>query len=562
MAASQDNTPSISGYGVDAFNAWRRQADRWFDSHRGLAILLALLTVSAFSLAIRFFWSQPIHMGGDAFYKWGIARRAAENLAFPIDATHHGMRWSIMIPVYLIQLVFGDAASNYYIWPFASSTILACFGFLLVEKLSDWRWGLLAAFMFVTYDGMVFNGSQFLPMGPAAMYLIAALYFLLRHIRERKTWALVASAALLFCSYGAKITSIYYFPAFIIVIALSESGPGERRFNRWKPLAVFLLTLLALFMLETAVIRTTLHQPNRIAVLKSGIHGDNPTAHFYDNLDKARDFFAKAPYALPPYPQDINWKQLSVTPWEYFWNFLIYYDLKPWAWASNLILYAALLLAGVTLVRRNKSLYFLCIPYLFGFFAHAYAIRGLHPFLRPERILPRYLLLLFLLAIALLIAFTADALKRKTARPVLRYALLGLVLVLALKQADDMRDVFPKMNGYAATVATEHAITAARSNGRAIVVSASRYKNVWGYYQIFGNPDTIPDYMDLFFYVTQCPEYHFPAFGARDKKICDYQFATIGNGDWNNYCVIVEHNGNTDIEAMENFTEVKMMGAP
>jgi hypothetical protein len=561
METPRDDMQPAAGYGIDALTAMLERADSWFASHRRFSILLALLLISAVSLAVRFYWSQPIHMGGDAFYKWGLARRAAKHLAFPIDATHHGMRWSIMIPVYLIQLAFGDAPVNYYIWPFASSTALACFGFLLVEKMANWRWGLLAAFMFITYDGMIFNGSQFLPMGPAALYLIAALYFMVRYIREHKAWALVASAAMLFCSYGAKITSIYYFPAFFLVVALTGTGHKGWFRDRWKPLAIFLLTLAALFMLETAMIRVTIHEPNRIAVLKNGIHGDNPTAHFYDNQDKAKRFFANSPYAVPPYPRDINWKQLSVNGWEYFWNFLIYYDLKPWSRAYNLTLYGALLLAGFTLARRIKPLYVLSIPYLFGFFGHAYAIRGLHPFLRPERILSRYLILVFLLATALLIAFTAQMGTRKQIQRIARIALCLLIVGLAFGQGKTLLKVLPKRSGYAMTMETQRAVSDARKHGRAITVSAENYKNIWGYYEIFGDPDTIPRYMDLYFYVTECPEYSFPAFRASDGRITEYEFAEHDDKKWRDYLVIVENNGNSDADASRNYIEIANMGA-
>ncbi|XXJ20626.1 hypothetical protein ACR42D_14030 [Desulfovibrio caledoniensis] len=562
LGAARDDRAPASGCCAGMLNEWIGKADLWFATHRRLALFLALLLIAIVSLSVRFFWSQPIHMGGDAFYKWGLVRRAAENLAFPIDATHHGMRWSIMLPVYLIQLAFGDAPENYYIWPFASSTLLACFAFLLLERMSNWRWGLLAAFMFITYNGMAFSGSQFLPMGPAAMYLVAALYCLAHHIQERSQWALLACAALLFCSYGAKITSIYYFPAFFLIIALSAADTPERRMARWKSLAVFLVALASLFMVETAVVQVTLHEPNRIAVLKDGIHGDKPTHHFYDNLDKAESYFAQNPYALPPYPRDINWIQLSVTPWEYSWNFLVYFDHNPRSLSFNLTIYVAFLLAIVTLVRRNSRLYLLSIPYLFGFLAHAYAIRGLNPFLRPERILGRYLLLLSLLAIAMIVAFTADMMKKRNTHAILRYALFGLVIVLAAKQAIETLTTLPGRSGYTVTVETAHEVAAARRNGQAIVVSASNYKNIWGYHQIFGNPEVVPDYLDLFFYVEDCPDYHFPAFRAGDTSIYDYQFAGRADKDWSNYLVIVEHNGNSDLNAAENYREISLQGQP
>jgi intracellular septation protein A len=236
-------------------------------SRRNVSLMILGALIAFSSIAIRFFTIQGIEGGGDAVYKWGMIRQIVNNHYFPMEGLHHAIRWGINLPVYLVQLFFGDSPANYYIWPIFSSSITAVLCFLLVERMINWRWGILSAVSFITSWHAFRSGSQFLPMGPAVMFMLAALFFLLIYMQKGASKNLMASALMYFCSYGAKITAIYYLPAFLLLIILVAPRPNGKRLDCWKPLAIFGVSLLVLLIIETLLIYLITGHPGRIAAL-------------------------------------------------------------------------------------------------------------------------------------------------------------------------------------------------------------------------------------------------------------------------------------------------------
>jgi hypothetical protein len=534
-------------------NKWGKKTQEWdsiFVHHRNLYLLLMSALISFVSIILRFLTAGRIELGGDAFYKWGLIRQSILHGDLPINATHHGLRWAINFPVYLIQLFFGDSAINYYIWPFASSAITAIFCFLLVEKLTNWRWGLLTSFAFMTSWHVFRSGTQFLPLGAAAMYMVAALFFLLLYVQQFKWKYILISGVLFFFSYGVKVTAIYYLPAFLIVIFVFAWRHNGDLKDCWKPIGVFCSVLAVLLAAETALIYCYTGYFGRIEAFKALAFSDTNSTIWLKNLEKAKEFFNKHPYAIPPYPEKLNWQTFSVSPWQYAWNILIY--ISVWkGGVPRFLFYIAAFLSFTALMKRRKDLYFIAIPYLFGFFAHAYAIRSLEPLLRPEKALNRYWALLMLLATLVTILYVAK-ISKQTKRPLVKCSIGFLAIVLVLWQAiDTLPKKTPSINGLQKVILTEKAITEARKNRQAILVTADTYKTPWGYSCIYAKrKNVIIDINKL--------NKERLAFDIRTGKVIDYEKINLNDTNRKYYLVLMERNGNTNDQVMKNYIEIKL----
>ncbi|WP_207260254.1 glycosyltransferase family 39 protein [Desulfovibrio sp. Huiquan2017] len=575
------------GHGKSAYRRGAEALDKWDSfvaAHRRRSLWIMVVLVVAVSLLIRYATAQRIDMGGDAFFKWGLIREAIAHGPLPVAHIHHGLRWALNFPVYFIQLAFGDSVGNYYIWPMLSSTVTAVFSFLLIERIANWRWGALAAMFVMTSGRAAKNGSQFLPLGPCTMYMLGALFFLVLYLQTGKKRAVVASAILLFFSYGAKITAIYYFPAFLLVLLLCPVSPSQTMRRRFPSMLIFVAVLGLLFAAETGLIYKTTGEPGRITALNTGAHGtskDEAASLFSHGINKARKYFASNPYALPPYPDNIEWRSFSVTPFQYALSIFVY--LKAYrGFIVCLFMYIAAILAGIIVYRRRKELYPLAVPYLFGFLGHAYAIRSIDPFIRPERILSRYLTLVTVLSMLVLLGFVYKKYVSGNTKAKKRITIFITLLLLA-QSADHFIKHARIPNGIQHALNNQRVVEQARQEHRAIAVSAASYKFPWGYACFFGkldaedasahgssgfpiighhrkleslwgklNPDTItsPQYIAMNW-----------AFDKTEKKLARfYEINSFGYEDraLENYLVFVEYNGNTPQEALNNYVELEV----
>ena len=165
-----------------------------------------------FSIFVRFFTSQVVDEGGDAFFKWMVIKQYVLHNSIQHIVDHHIARWSINIPVFFIQKYISTEHTAYYIWPFFTATITTIFSFLILEKLRGLRTGLVGATLVTLSEPMLRQGTQFLPMGATVAYLLATIYFLIRWRHNGRISNTLISSFFLFLAWGAKVTSIYYFP--------------------------------------------------------------------------------------------------------------------------------------------------------------------------------------------------------------------------------------------------------------------------------------------------------------------------------------------------------------
>lgn len=526
---------------------------------RNVTLMLLGTLVAFLSVVIRFFTIQGIEGGGDAVYKWGVIRQIVTSHYFPTESPHHTLRWGINLPVYLVQIVFGDSPANYYIWPVISSSITAIFCFLLVERMTNWRWGLLSAISFITSWHAFRSGSQFLPMGPAVMFMVAALFFLFVYMQKGTSKNLVASAIMYFCSYGAKITAIYYLPAFLILIVLFAPRPNGKLRDCWKPVFFFCLIIVLFLIIETSLIYLVTGHLGRIAALNYGQSTEASIAAFHQGLGTAVHYFQEHPYSLPPYPEEVRWDAYSVSWWQYLWNFAIYVCI----WKSGMVrfsIYVGAILSAIALVRGKRVLYLVSIPCLFGFFAHAYAIRGFDPMIRTEFALVRYWALLLLLSSLVVTLFVAVSYKASKT-PWIKFSLATLAVSLVAWQAVDL---LPHNWSWGAGIRTawknEQLIREAREKGQAVVVKA--LPSIWmergpkvalRYRCVYGNDADLAAEMKW-----GSDPVVFDKETGIIKKFSDLAREGVAVADYPRYLVLMERNGNTDQELVRNYIEVRL----
>ena len=458
---------------------------------------LCCLFIIILSLGIRYFFSNTIENGGDAYTKWAIIRCYTEFGLLPtIDEfrSHHMLRWAINIPVFLIQKIFGTAPNVYYFWPFAISTLGAVFCFFIGRYQYSRRWGLLfgAAFI-ISRPFLLRQGCQYLPMGAATVYFLGSILWLQLWIDSKKIRYIYLGGIFLFFSYGAKITALYYLPGYVIIIALFS----KNRHNQFSmtPLLTLIVLLGVLLFLEAMVTQALTQVPGgRIAALLSdGSH----ISHIGKRLNKFNM---------------TDWKIQSNSLIQYLANVFVYLEYAPGR-RTKLLYYLALGIAAMVLIKKQKKLYALGILYLFGFFGHAYSVIHIFPFTRPERVLARYQTLLFILAMLLTLSHFVLMLNNsgrfQTIFQGVKQTPTGirsLFRQISLKQLIILYGCFvfclipPNKyyaNGYAITKSVTQQISQARSQHNPILIWSdfkgySNYLAKWKYckkyHAIYGDP--------------------------------------------------------------------------
>lgn len=454
--------------------------------------VLLCLFIIVLSILVRFYSCDIIESGGDAFSKWAIIRDYVENNTIPAVEelkTHHMMRWAINLPVLVLQKLLGTHPTVYYVWPIAIATIGAVFCFLIGRNMYGPFWGLIPAVIFIFANPFRRQGAQFLPMGPATVYFLGSLLFFQIWADKKKFVYLFLCATLLFLSYGAKVTGIYYIPAFLmLVFYFSKTSDTVTTF---KPIVIFVGALCCFFLCEAIIGQIFIEIPGgRLAALASG-------GHVKSVSERAGNLFAG------------DWRRQSDTFLQYLSNIFFYVrDLT----SIKIIIfyYLALFLSIKVLVLKQKKFYVFSLLYLSAFFIPVYAIVRVFPFVRPERMLGRYQTLLHILALLFVsldcieylknrhllkqrIKSYVEALKiNKTISWVFNYKLILLVYTVFVFLWLT-RPVLEVKSGWAVTRQTSQLISEARKNQKQIFVKSDphpykKMTNAWKYHAIYGDP--------------------------------------------------------------------------
>lgn len=416
---------------------------------RKILLFGCLLFIAVFSLVFRYLTSETVERAGDAVYKWSVIKQFVLFGDFPARLNHHTCRWSLNIPVFFLQKYLGTGPTTYYVWPFITSTLSGVFGFLLTERLRSWRIGLAAGVLIIMSEPLMRQGTQLLPMGTAVPFLLGAVYFFVRWRDDRCSLNIAVSSLLLFFAYGAKITIIYYVPAFLVLIWLFADNPRARIRNSLCFLGIF----VALFAVETGVFNMiTGASLGRLELIQSSHR-------------PIRTVVAATS----------NWQSSSDSLLQYLANFFIYFKYP--GRATSALYYIAFVVSVFALAKKWRNTSVMAIPFLFGFFGHAYAITSIFPFSRPERMLFRYQSAIFELALLTLILFlSAPRFKEIATKYKLPFKAgdreIRIVLFLALASPIAISAVkrIHADTGYMRTARTAAIVRQARGEGGPVLI--------------------------------------------------------------------------------------------
>jgi hypothetical protein len=441
---------------------------------------------------VRFYSCDIVERGGDAFSKWAIIRNYVENNTIPTVEqfrTHHMMRWAINVPVVIIQKIFGTHPNVYYIWPIAISTLGAVFCFFIGRNMYGPFWGLIPAVIFIFAEPFHRQGSQFLPMGPATVYLLGAVLFFQMWVNKNRLMFLFLCGTFLFLSYGAKVTGIYYVPAFLMLFYYFSKTSGT--VTTLKPVVIFAGLLCCYFLCEAIVSQKfTEIIGGRLVALAGGVHVKG-------GIEKIGDRFGG------------DWKRQSDTLLQYLSN-IFYYARNLTSHKIIVLYYLALLLSIKVLVLKQQKFYTFSLLYLSAFFIPAYAIVRVFPFVRPETMLERYQTFLHILALLFVSLDCIEYLKNKH---LLRQRIKSYVNALNINKTIVWafnyklillaytifvflwltRPVMDVKNGWAITKKTSQLVREAKENHKQIFVISDpddyeKKRNVWKYHALFGDP--------------------------------------------------------------------------
>jgi hypothetical protein len=224
--------------------------DTFADDRLSREDMLLVLILVLFTTVFRLMTLQMISTGVDASDYWNAAKAIISGGDFP-ELTHRTVRWGVILPVALIQLLFGHGPLAYYIAPILFQGLQTLLVFLIGRRISGRLCGFLAAIAMVVFPFAARVGSQILPETVSPVYVLGAFWFLLRYLDVRNTGRnpklpdLIPSAFFLYLAYHAKITNLYFLPGFLLIIWLIGKSSIHALY--------FGMMLLGMYLLETGL---------------------------------------------------------------------------------------------------------------------------------------------------------------------------------------------------------------------------------------------------------------------------------------------------------------------
>ena len=337
-------------------------------------------------------WATAVYPDSiDSMYYWVAAKKILAGL--PIDLIEHRtMRFGVILPVAVVQLIFGPNPYGYFIAPLFFSVALTLLTYTAGRMLSGEATGLGAALLVAVYPYMSYLGVQVLPSVFMAAYAMAAWVCLLAYVKKENGGAvLLALAALfLFGAYESKITSLYLMPGFALAPLIFRKS--------WRHVFLFLIVLLALYLLETALY-ITLGGPG---IGRLGVF----TGHM----------------------EQVYW----VKEYSFIGLILRWFKMGPY-WTLLLLAFVVALFYSY---KKDQPRYILVfgVPLLIYYFIYTFAVRSAFPFITMEPTYPRYLTIALPATLIVIVHALVSVSSGLLSKEKLRAALVG-ALVMGLVAA-------------------------------------------------------------------------------------------------------------------------------
>lgn len=236
------------------------------------------LVISIFflSVLVRLLTAEYIDIGGDNAMRWTYALGLVQDA--DIHISHHSARWAILVPLWGVLEVLGTNPSIYYVLPIIYSSIGCVLIYLIGERLSGKRLGILSALLVMLFPQMTQSGSQLWPSVFQFVYIAAAVLCLLQWKRNQVGYAfLLLAAFFFFLAWGARLTAVYFFPGLLMFIWLPQ--------KTIRPALIFSVAVGVLCLIEWGVFWAIFNDPmGRLGVIHDSALNRHVTYTFSEYL--------------------------------------------------------------------------------------------------------------------------------------------------------------------------------------------------------------------------------------------------------------------------------------
>ena len=326
---------------------------------------------------------QFIAKSGDAIHKWFLIRVFLENGTFlPLQPDHHLLRWGLIWPVIAFCKLLGYSIYLFYLYPILCYCAGGVVLFLLARQILSVTMASITVLLYAFYPVIIHEGTQFLPMVPATVWILLTLLVTLRFIdgKQRKSWLMAVAGICLTIAYGCKETSFFWAPGIFLFLAFA---PTEKYCFKWKKIhltpgmLLFFFTCIAGIGLETLVL-------NEIYDCRLGRY--ELLCHTHLIVENQSEYPSVLEY-LFSFLRQFRWDGK-------------YYSFIP----QNLSIMLGCIAAFVLIYRGDVRRRFLAVAFLGAYLCHCYIIFNIHPISYPERVIHRYLIAVISVGILLFCA--------------------------------------------------------------------------------------------------------------------------------------------------------------
>lgn len=206
-----------------------------------------LFLLILFTLFFRLLTVVNIETGGDAAGVWFYAKKLYYGI--PYDTwSHHAARFGMIIPVYLVQTIFGTHPVVYYITPLLFFLLQVIFLYEVGLRAHSIKVAFLGSLLLIFFPQMFRHAVQIKPGGFCAVYILISVYFLFKCKDDDHPMVyILLSSISFFLAYMTKVTSLFFLPGIALSLWILK--------KRIKYVVVFGFILFVLFVCETAFYR-------------------------------------------------------------------------------------------------------------------------------------------------------------------------------------------------------------------------------------------------------------------------------------------------------------------
>ena len=330
----------------------------------------------AVTLIFRLWTVMMIHTGIDERDYWYSAKAISQGAAIEYPyINHRTVRWGVIVPVAVQQLITGVSPNAYYTMPILNALVQTLLLYLLGRKLFGKKTAVLATLCLIFFPYQIRAASQVRPEIFSLTYILAMVYFFSGYVfgtdARKQIRSLMLSALMLFFAYQAKITNLFFMPGMFVLIFLQKPQ------KKIPHSILFGAIPLAGFILETLIYRIFFgYRFGHLEIISANhLGGMDALGSFLEIFNRYAPEYLQAYWQIP---------------------FVVFAVLTVW-----------------TLIRnRDTRLILLIVPALSFFFFITFTVSSINPLKMAEPFINRYFSAVLPLVFLVLMQYAVTGMER------------------------------------------------------------------------------------------------------------------------------------------------------